>query len=259
MHERLNSYAEFLDQPHVRETGLIQWLAQAGLTGRCRSRCPACAPGRPHAARNGAGTGQHTKEILAEHGFGAAEIDGPAGPRDGRQPPQAAPDHAARSRQYHHAVEERRRRHRRIASTAKSGASAARRSPGRAVLRLPGFDRLQVLVAGSGLVLQTPYGEIDVRRPLRPVRFAGETPIVSRLEAGPVEVVNLIGDRAMVRIDLGVLEAGSTRRLELGHAHCLCPAGRRRAPPGRRDTHRPCKPTWPRGSRVDGSRSATLA
>ena len=31
MHERLNSYAEFLDQPHVRETGLIQWLTQAGL------------------------------------------------------------------------------------------------------------------------------------------------------------------------------------------------------------------------------------
>jgi len=27
-----------------------------------------------------------------------------------------------------------------------------------------GFDRLQVLVAGRGLVLQTPGGEIDVRR-----------------------------------------------------------------------------------------------
>ena len=47
-----------------------------------------------------------------------------------------------------------------------------------------GFDRVQVLVAGSGLVLKTPDGEIDVRQPFRPVRFAGETPIVSRLEAG---------------------------------------------------------------------------
>ena len=62
-----------------------------------------------------------------------------------------------------------------------------------------GFDRLQVLVAGSGLVLQTPTGEIDVRRPFRPVRFAGETPIVSRLEAGPVEVINLMGERSRVR------------------------------------------------------------
>ena len=58
-----------------------------------------------------------------------------------------------------------------------------------------GFDRMQVLVAGSGLVLETPDGEIDVRTPFKPVRFAGETRIVSRLEAGPVEVINLMGDR----------------------------------------------------------------
>jgi environmental stress-induced protein Ves len=73
-----------------------------------------------------------------------------------------------------------------------------------------GFDRAQVLVAGRGLVLQTPDGEIDVRTPFKPVAFAGETPIVSRLEAGPVEVVNLIGNRARVRIDLQVLHAGAT-------------------------------------------------
>jgi environmental stress-induced protein Ves len=72
-----------------------------------------------------------------------------------------------------------------------------------------GFDRAQVLVAGGGLVLQTPDGCIDLRTPLRPVAFAGETPIVSRLEAGPVEVVNLIGKRARVRIDLQVLQAGA--------------------------------------------------
>src|SRR6185503_837840 len=72
-----------------------------------------------------------------------------------------------------------------------------------------GFDRAQVLVAGRGLVLQTPNGEIDVREPLRPVAFAGEMPIVSRLEDGPVEVVNLIGNRARVRIDLQVLRAGA--------------------------------------------------
>ena len=58
---------------------------------------------------------------------------------------------------------------------------------------LSGFDREQVLVCGQGLVLETPSGEIDVRQPFKPVRFAGETGIVSRLEAGPVEVVNLLG------------------------------------------------------------------
>jgi environmental stress-induced protein Ves len=89
-----------------------------------------------------------------------------------------------------------------------------------------GFDRLQVLIAGRGLVLQTPEGEIDVRRPFKPVRFAGETKIVSRLEAGPVEVVNLLGDRSRVRLDLAVLDTGQTRRLGPGVHIAYCPAGR---------------------------------
>ena len=81
---------------------------------------------------------------------------------------------------------------------------------------LSGFDRQQVLVSGLGLVLETPAGEIDVRQPFRPVRFAGETPIVSRLEAGRVEVVNLIGDRSRVSIDLACLTGGASKS---------CPAG----------------------------------
>ena len=89
-----------------------------------------------------------------------------------------------------------------------------------------GFDRLQVLVAGSGLVLQTPSGEIDVRRPFRPVRFAGETPIVSRLEAGPVEVINLMGERSKMRINLAVLEAGQSQHLGKGIHIAYCPGGR---------------------------------
>jgi len=79
-----------------------------------------------------------------------------------------------------------------------------------------GFDRLQVLVAGHGLVLDTPAGEIDVRTPFKPVRFSGETRIVSRLEAGPVEVVNLIGARAKVRIALEVLNADSALTVDVG-------------------------------------------
>ncbi|MBY0323918.1 MAG: HutD family protein [Reyranella sp.] len=88
-----------------------------------------------------------------------------------------------------------------------------------------GFDRLQVLVAGAGLVLQTPTGEIDVRRPFRPVRFTGETPIVSRLEAGPVEVINLMGERSKVGIDLAILEAGQQQRLGPGIHIAYCPEG----------------------------------
>jgi crotonobetainyl-CoA:carnitine CoA-transferase CaiB-like acyl-CoA transferase len=76
MHERLNSYAEFLDQPHVRETGLIQWLTQAGLNR------PVPVPALPGMLRQAEGTprgtapvtGQHTADVLTEHGFSTAEI-----------------------------------------------------------------------------------------------------------------------------------------------------------------------------------------
>ena len=88
-----------------------------------------------------------------------------------------------------------------------------------------GFDRMQVLVAGSGLMLETPDGEIDVREPFKPVRFAGETSITSRLETGPVEVVNLMGDRRRVQIDLAVLEAGETQHLGPGLHIAYCPTG----------------------------------
>lgn len=77
MHQRLNSYADFLDEPQVRETGLIQWLAQAGLD----QEVP--VPALPGMPRQAVGTlrgtapavGQHTAALLAGHGYGAAEID----------------------------------------------------------------------------------------------------------------------------------------------------------------------------------------
>lgn len=76
MHERLNSYAEFLDQPQVRETGLIQWLSQAGVAQ------PVPVPALPGTPPAPDGTpraeapvpGQHTRAILAEHGFTPREI-----------------------------------------------------------------------------------------------------------------------------------------------------------------------------------------
>jgi crotonobetainyl-CoA:carnitine CoA-transferase CaiB-like acyl-CoA transferase len=77
MHERLNSYLDFLSQPHVKETGLIQWLAQAGLD---RPVPVPVLPGMlPQIDRTPRGTapipGQHTRDILAEYGYGGPEID----------------------------------------------------------------------------------------------------------------------------------------------------------------------------------------
>lgn len=77
MHERLNSYADFIGQPHVRETGLIQWLSQAGVD--VAVPVPAL-PGTPP-LENGSlrgispTPGQHTRDLLMEHGYGSREIE----------------------------------------------------------------------------------------------------------------------------------------------------------------------------------------
>lgn len=75
---------------------------------------------------------------------------------------------------------------------------------------LTGYERLQVVIAGRGLVLVTPTGEIDLRHAFRPVRYDGGTPITTRLESGAVEVANLIADRRRFTIDLRVGTAGDT-------------------------------------------------
>ena len=76
MHERLNSYADFLDQPQVRETGLIQWLDQTGLPQKvpvpALPGMPPPIPGTPRA--EAPVPGQHSAAILAEHGYTPAEI-----------------------------------------------------------------------------------------------------------------------------------------------------------------------------------------
>lgn len=73
---------------------------------------------------------------------------------------------------------------------------------------LTGYERLQAVIVGSGLVLDGEDGEIDLRQPFRPVRYDGGIPLVSRLENGPVEVVNLIADRSLCAIDLVVPVVG---------------------------------------------------
>lgn len=67
-----------------------------------------------------------------------------------------------------------------------------------------GYERLQVVIGGAGLVLVAPDHEIDLRIPMVPQRYDGGTPIRTRLEQGPVEVVNLIAVRERFDIDLRV-------------------------------------------------------
>ncbi len=77
MHERLNSYAEFLEQPHVKESGLIQWLSQPGIDQPVPvPALPGMLPQLDGTPRGSApATGEHSAAILAEHGYSAADID----------------------------------------------------------------------------------------------------------------------------------------------------------------------------------------
>jgi crotonobetainyl-CoA:carnitine CoA-transferase CaiB-like acyl-CoA transferase len=77
MHERVNRYADFLQEPQVTETNAVAWLTQPGLPR------PVPVPHLPGAAAFEDGTfkatsptiGQHTDAVLREHGYEDAEIE----------------------------------------------------------------------------------------------------------------------------------------------------------------------------------------
>ncbi|MBH5369100.1 HutD/Ves family protein [Bradyrhizobium glycinis] len=81
---------------------------------------------------------------------------------------------------------------------------------------MPGIDRLQMVVEGRGLVLKSPTQEFDEREPFTTVRFTGELEIVTELEAGPVEVVNLMARRGAAEIDLVALKEPGDLQLAAG-------------------------------------------
>jgi environmental stress-induced protein Ves len=81
---------------------------------------------------------------------------------------------------------------------------------------MPGIDRLQMVIGGRGLVLKTPGQEFDEREPFTTVRFTGEMEIVTELEAGPVEVVNLMARRGATEIEMLALRESGERPLPAG-------------------------------------------
>ncbi|MBR1132793.1 HutD/Ves family protein [Bradyrhizobium iriomotense] len=81
---------------------------------------------------------------------------------------------------------------------------------------MPGIDRLQMVVKGRGLVLKSSTQELDEREPFTTVRFTGELEIVTALEEGPVEVVNLMARRGAAEIELVALGEPGERSLAAG-------------------------------------------
>jgi crotonobetainyl-CoA:carnitine CoA-transferase CaiB-like acyl-CoA transferase len=74
--ERVNNYTDYLEHQHVKESGAVDWIEQAGV-----GRLPvANIAGLPRASehppqQHAPCIGEHSADILGELGYGAAEID----------------------------------------------------------------------------------------------------------------------------------------------------------------------------------------
>ncbi|PPQ35911.1 hypothetical protein CCS01_06305 [Rhodopila globiformis] len=77
MNGRVNSYEEFLQEEQVAATGIMSWLDQPGVPEPVpMPNIPGLPPFVSGTRRAHAPTlGEHTREVLAEHGYSAAEID----------------------------------------------------------------------------------------------------------------------------------------------------------------------------------------
>jgi crotonobetainyl-CoA:carnitine CoA-transferase CaiB-like acyl-CoA transferase len=76
MNGRVNSYEEFLREEQVAATGIMSWLAQPGVPELVpMPNIPGLPPFESGTKRAHAPTlGEHTRDVLAEHGYSAAEV-----------------------------------------------------------------------------------------------------------------------------------------------------------------------------------------
>jgi crotonobetainyl-CoA:carnitine CoA-transferase CaiB-like acyl-CoA transferase len=77
MHERLNTYTEFLNQPHVAASGAIGWVTHPAVPAKLPlpnviGAAPFCDDD-PRA--RAPALGEHSEAILREHGYAPAEIE----------------------------------------------------------------------------------------------------------------------------------------------------------------------------------------
>jgi crotonobetainyl-CoA:carnitine CoA-transferase CaiB-like acyl-CoA transferase len=78
MNGRVNSYEEFLREEQVAASGIISWLAQPGVAELVpMPNIPGLPPLESGSARAHAPVvGEHTRDVLAEHGYSAEQIEG---------------------------------------------------------------------------------------------------------------------------------------------------------------------------------------
>jgi crotonobetainyl-CoA:carnitine CoA-transferase CaiB-like acyl-CoA transferase len=72
----VNNYSDYLDHPHVKESGAIDWIEQDGFGRMPVANIAGLPPASQHAPQQHAPhVGENGPDILGELGYGAAEID----------------------------------------------------------------------------------------------------------------------------------------------------------------------------------------
>lgn len=76
MNSPINTYTEFLEDPHVAEVGAVAWIDHAGLGQIPLVHAPGFAPFvAGHSGAHSPVIGEHTEEILSEMGYSDAQIN----------------------------------------------------------------------------------------------------------------------------------------------------------------------------------------
>jgi len=74
--ERVNNYSDYLEHPHVKESGAIDWIEQERVGRLPVANIQGLPPASQHDAQQHAPhTGENGPDILKELGYGASEID----------------------------------------------------------------------------------------------------------------------------------------------------------------------------------------
>jgi crotonobetainyl-CoA:carnitine CoA-transferase CaiB-like acyl-CoA transferase len=74
--ERVNNYTDYLEHPHVKESGAVDWIEQDGFGRMPVANIPGLPPAATHAPQQHAPhIGEDGPDILRELGYSPAEID----------------------------------------------------------------------------------------------------------------------------------------------------------------------------------------
>ena len=74
--ERVNNYTDYLEHPHVKESGAVDWIEQDGFGRMPVANIPGLPPAATHEPQQHAPhIGEDGPDILRELGYSAAEID----------------------------------------------------------------------------------------------------------------------------------------------------------------------------------------